>query len=551
MQEYAGVRRLVRLGYLYAWWSLFIAIPAHAQTGPVGWWKLDEGAGTTTADASGNNNTGTLTNSPTWVTGRVGPYAISFAGNTSEIKASAIAAVNNLHSTGLTVSAWIKPAGAGGSNAGRIVDKDNNSVGWFFAMSSANTVRLTSDSDTTGVTSLTSATTITLNTWQHVLATWDGQAGSSHMAIYINGALSTPSASTSGVGPEQDDSTSPLTIGNRPIDAARGFNGSIDDVRVYNRVLSASEITALADSTPPTAPAGLTATAASSSQINLAWTASTDNVGVTGYLIERCQGSGCTTFTQVATSSAANYSDIGLAASTAYTYRVRATDANSNLSGYSATASTTTLASGGDTTPPTAPTALGATAVSGTQINLSWTASTDNVGVTGYKVERCSGSSCSNFVQVATPTGTSYSDTGLVTSTTYTYRVRATDAAGNLSNYSNTAAATTQGTDTTPPTAPSGLMVMQATASQINLAWNASTDNVGVTAYLLERCTGEGCSNFAQIASTVGPSYNDVGLAANTFYSYRVRATDAANNLSSYSGVLSVITPAGSGTCHP
>jgi hypothetical protein len=115
---------------------------------------------------------------------------------------------------------------------------------------------------------------------------------------------------------------------------------------------------------------------------------------------------------------------------------------------------------GGDAQAPTAPTNLIATAISSSQINLSWTASTDNVGVTGYRVERCQGSGCSNFSQIATPIGTSYSDTGLSASTTYSYRVRGTDAAGNLSSYSSTASATTQATpDTTPPAPPSGVTV--------------------------------------------------------------------------------------------
>jgi chitodextrinase len=98
---------------------------------------------------------------------------------------------------------------------------------------------------------------------------------------------------------------------------------------------------------------------------------------------------------------------------------------------------------GGDTTSPTAPSNLAATAAGMSQINLSWTASTDNVGVTGYRVERCQGGSCSNFAQIATPTGTTYNDTGLTANTTYRYRTRATDAAGNLSGYSNIASATT------------------------------------------------------------------------------------------------------------
>ena len=119
---------------------------------------------------------------------------------------------------------------------------------------------------------------------------------------------------------------------------------------------------------------------------------------------------------------------------------MRATDAASNLSPYSNTGTTATQA---DTQPPTMPGTLTASAAGTTQINLSWGAATDNVGVTGYLVERCQGAGCTTFAQIATPTGTTYNDTGLTSGTTYNYRVRATDAAGNLSPYSNTAPATT------------------------------------------------------------------------------------------------------------
>ena len=198
-----------------------------------------------------------------------------------------------------------------------------------------------------------------------------------------------------------------------------------------------------------------------------------------------------------------------------------------------------TPVSGGDTTPPTAPTNLTAT-VNGSQINLSWTAATDNVGVTGYKVERCQGARCSTFTQIATPAATTYSDSGLA-SGNYSYRVRATDAAGNLSAYSNVASGVIP--DTTPPTAPTNLTATAAGQSQINLSWPASTDNVGVTGYLMERCQGSGCTTFAQIASQAGTTYSDTGLTANTNYSYRVRAADAAGNLSIYSNVASATTP--------
>jgi hypothetical protein len=96
-----------------------------------------------------------------------------------------------------------------------------------------------------------------------------------------------------------------------------------------------------------------------------------------------------------------------------------------------------------DTQPPTAPSNVTAAPASATQINLAWTASTDNVGVTGYRVERCQGAGCSNFAQIATLAGTTFNNTGLTASTSYSYRVRAIDATGNLSLYSNTASATT------------------------------------------------------------------------------------------------------------
>jgi chitodextrinase len=93
------------------------------------------------------------------------------------------------------------------------------------------------------------------------------------------------------------------------------------------------------------------------------------------------------------------------------------------------------------------------------------------------------------------------------------------------------------------PTAPANLSAAAVSIVQINLAWGASTDNVGVTGYMVERCQGAGCANFAQIATPTAASFNDTGLTSATSYSYRVRATDAAGNLSSYSGVGSAVTP--------
>ena len=302
------------------------------------------------------------------------------------------------------------------------------------------------------------------------------------------------------------------------------------------------------DTAAPTTPASLAATAASSAQINLSWTASTDNIAVTNYLIERCQGSGCTTFTQIASiAPGTTYSNTGLTAATSYSYRIRATDANGNNSAYSNTATATTSAVG-DTQAPTVPGAFTATAASSTQINLSWTASTDNVGVSGYDIERCQGVGCSTFALVTTVTTTSYNNTGLTASTSYSYRIRAKDAVSNFSAYTVTATATTSASpDTVAPSTPTSLSPVVVSSTQINLSWNASTDNVAVTSYKVERCAGAGCSNFAQVTSIASTSFSDTGLSAATAYSYRVRAADAANNLSGYSNVASASTSTASG----
>jgi beta-lactamase superfamily II metal-dependent hydrolase len=111
-----------------------------------------------------------------------------------------------------------------------------------------------------------------------------------------------------------------------------------------------------------------------------------------------------------------------------------------NNSGSSSAVNVTVSNSAGDTTPPTAPTNLTAGA-SKRKINLSWTASTDNVGVTGYQVWRSS-SAAGPFSQIATTTGTTYTNTGLTSGSTWYSQVKATDAAGNISAASNTASAT-------------------------------------------------------------------------------------------------------------
>jgi chitodextrinase len=184
---------------------------------------------------------------------------------------------------------------------------------------------------------------------------------------------------------------------------------------------------------------------------------------------------------------------------------------------------------GPDVTAPSTPTNLTASGTTQTTTNLSWNASTDNVGVTGYDVYR-------GATLIASVTGTTYQATGLTASTAYTFSVRAKDAAGNISSSSNTVNVTTLSPpDTQAPSAPTNLTASGTTQTTTNLSWNASTDNVGVTGYEVYR-------GATLIASVTGTTYQATGLSPNTAYTFTVRAKDAAGNVSSTSNTVNVTT---------
>ena len=181
-----------------------------------------------------------------------------------------------------------------------------------------------------------------------------------------------------------------------------------------------------------------------------------------------------------------------------------------------------------DTEAPTAPSSLAASNITETTIDLSWNASTDNVGVTGYDVYQ-------NGSLAGTTASTSYQATGLTANTAYSFYVIAKDAAGNSSAQSNTVNATTSAPDTTAPTTPTNLASSNITDSSVDLSWTASTDNVAVTGYDVY----QGAS---VIGSTANTSYNVSGLASNTSYTFTVRAKDAAGNVSADSNAVNVTT---------
>ncbi|WP_315095472.1 glycosyl hydrolase [uncultured Cellulomonas sp.] len=186
-----------------------------------------------------------------------------------------------------------------------------------------------------------------------------------------------------------------------------------------------------------------------------------------------------------------------------------------------------------DTTAPSVPANLTASGTTSTGTNLSWSASTDNAGgsgVSGYEVLR-------GGTVVGTASGTTYAASGLSPASTYSFTVRALDGAGNRSASSGAVSVTTPGGggDTTAPSVPTGLAASGTTSSATTLAWNASTDTVGVTGYEVLR-------GGTVVGSTGSRTFTVTGLAASSTYSFTVRAYDAAGNRSAASGPVTVTT---------
>jgi chitodextrinase len=517
-------------------------------------YPFSAGAGSDLADASGNNLTGTIVGA-TWTTAGKHGNALSFDGVSTYVDLGNPASLQLSGSA--TWSAWVY-ATAIPMNDGQIIAKADP-YGWQLKTSpdsgvDAFAIRVTGPGNVSAQRN--SVTVRQLHTWYHVAGVYNSTAQT--LDIYVNGVLDNGflknTVPTSIVA-----SSANVTIGRRGGGHGWHFAGMIDDVRIYNRPLSAEEIVAdmntpvdgAADTEAPSAPGPPVTSGVSSAQITVTWPAATDNVAVTTYTLERCAGVGCSTFAAIATQAGLSFTDTGLAPLTTYSYRVRATDAASNVSAYSAVATTATSAAP-DTQAPTAPGTPVTSGVTSTQVTVTWPAATDNIGVTGYALERCAGVGCVTFAPIATQSGLSFGDTGLTPSTSYSYRVQATDAAGHVSAYSAVATtATSAAPDTQAPTAPGTPVTSGVTSTQLTVTWSPSTDNVGVTNYTLERCAGVGCVTFAPIATQSGLSFGDTGLTPSTSYSYRVQATDAAGNVSAYSAVATTATSAAPDTQAP
>ena len=273
----------------------------------------------------------------------------------------------------------------------------------------------------------------------------------------------------------------------------------------------------------PSIPQNLLVESVTSDTVILSWEASTDNIGVAGYrvyrdkqLVQEVQGE--------------QFTDTGLTEDAEYTYEVRAFDAAGNQSEASNEVFARTSVSVDDEAP-TIPLNLKVENVTTDTVSLSWDASTDNIGVVGYRVYR-------DKQLVQEVQGEQFTDTGLTEDAEYTYEVRAFDAAGNQSEASNRINVRTKEiVDHKPPTTPMNVRATVVTENKVTLLWEASSDESGVKSYQVYR-------NSILVGSLPGDtlSYTDTNLSEKTKYYYTITACDNAGNVSVATKALLITT---------
>jgi PKD repeat protein len=302
-------------------------------------------------------------------------------------------------------------------------------------------------------------------------------------------------------GPSAGNYTTKIDVGNTTSRAV----SNLTDGATYHFVVTAydasrvesdrsNDVVATLPSAPAAGPvAGFTASSTSGvAPLALNFT-STSTGSITGY---------AWTFGDGTTSNSQNPSHVYSAAGI-YTVALTVTGSSGSNTKTMPNYVTVKSSTSGDTIAPTAPSALTASASGSTSIDLAWKASTDNIGITGYRVERCQGAGCTSFTQIATATATKFVDAGLAAATKYSYRVRAIDAASNLGAYSNTATVTLASSST------GALSGGIATSSApVNLTTTGTSDWARWPSYIHSATGGGQIRNVAMIGGGSPKTYN-------------------------------------------
>ncbi|MGI9111088.1 MAG: LamG-like jellyroll fold domain-containing protein, partial [Gaiellaceae bacterium] len=354
--------------------------PGGPPPGLVAAYGFDGGSGATASDQSGNGNGGSLTNA-TWAGAAAGKFgnALSFNGTNASVTVADSSSLDL--TTGMTIEGWVRPTTVTSFRTLLVKERPGGLVYGLYASSDTNRPQ---SQVTVGSTArlLDGIAAIPAGAWTHLAVTYDGTT----QRLYVNGTQ----VATLAVAGTILTSTSPVKIGGNSI-WDEWFNGLIDEVRIYNRALSAAELqtdmnTSISspDSTSPSAP-GTLAAIGGLGQVSLSWGAAADDVGVTRYNVHRSATSGFTpsTANRIGQPAGTSYVDSGLAAGS-YFYKVTAEDAAGNVGPAGNEAGGTATA---DTTPPSAPSNLSAAGGAG-QVALSWTAATDAGGISRYNLHR-------------------------------------------------------------------------------------------------------------------------------------------------------------------
>ncbi len=429
----------------------------------------------------------------------------------------------------MTTEAWVQPGTLAG-NWRTVLFKQGTGGGMVYDLYANGTPsenRPTAELNIGGDKTVAGTAMLATGVWTHIAATYDG----ANLRFYVNGALVGTKAQTGAI----PVSTGPLWIGNNTV-YNEPYGGLIDEVRIYNRALSATEIqtdmnapVGVQDTEPPTAPSNLSVTGSLTSG-QLSWTGSTDNVGVAKYDVYRSTTAGFTpsAANRIAQPTGTTFTDTTAATNPGtYYYRVAAEDGNGNVSAPSNEANATI----GDVSPPTAPGTLTATGAIG-KATLAWGAASDNVGVARYDVYRSTtaGFTPTTGNRIAQPTGTTFTDT--TTPGTYFYKVAAEDAAGNIGPVSNESSATIT-TDSQAPTVPAGVA-----ANRLRQHGQPELDRVDgqrrralATTSTARRRTASPPRRRTGSRSPPARATRTPGLGTGTYY-YKVTAEDAAGNVS-------------------
>src|SRR3989344_2921911 len=447
----------------------------------IGYWAFDEGSGSSVANGSGS---GSLSLSGTSWTSSVAMaglgQALSFDGSSSRASGSI-----SPGSSVITVALWLNWNNYSNNDAlaMELSDNYNNNANTFIidpnAASGAFEFGIRGSSfNTYRVENISRPSA---GSWHHYAVIFDNSSSAGDIRVFVDGSEQSTTVRVNSKASSGNFGSYPLYLMSRGGSLLFG-SGILDEVRVYDRALSDSEIssvyqysgataqppapqqpvpneTPVADPLPlplplPPPPAADTtaptisgiAVSAISSGATVSWTTNeASDTQIEYYPLTIPPAGQSYLRTTLVSSSVTTHSQSisGLESNTLYHYRLNSKDAAGNLA--TLVDKTFTTAKFVDNIAPTAPSNLSATPISSTQINLSWTASTDNIGVIGYYIYRCQGEVCTPTSRVATVNGaTSFSNTGLKANTTYQYAVEAYDGANLKSLKSSVAVAATQ-----------------------------------------------------------------------------------------------------------